>query len=97
VCVFPSRAEQGLPFAALEAIMCGVPIVVSKGNGASEDVMKMGCGVVADVNHPTALGEAIEIALKKNNFVNSGQKYIRANLAMEENVKKYEEVYRMSI
>lgn len=97
VCVFPSRAEQGLPFAALESIMCGVPIVVSKCTGASEDVMKMGCGVVADVYHPTALGEAIEIALEKNNFVKSGQKYIRANLSMEENVKKYEEIYKEAV
>jgi glycosyltransferase involved in cell wall biosynthesis len=96
VCVFPSRAEQGLPFAALEAIMCGVPIIVSDGTGATEDVRVMKGGIISD-------SDANNISFNINNLlsnddlrsylVKNGQEWIRKNLSLEEKVKDYERVY----
>jgi len=97
VCVFPSRAEQGLPFAALESMMCGTPIIVTSGTGAAEDVSRMGCGQVVKFGDEEELGLAIKLASNDKIGVKNGQKYIRANLSMDVNVKKYEEVYRQAI
>lgn len=96
VCVFPSRAEQGLPFAALEAIMCGVPIIVNAGTGSMEDVRKMGCGLVSN---PTMLSTHIRRMLDLrvgfgDECVKSGQQYIRKYLSIEEKVKDYENIYK---
>lgn len=96
VCVFPSRAEQGLPFAALEAIMCSVPIIVNAGTGSMEDVRKMGCGLVSN---PTMLSTHIRRMLDLrvgfgDECVKSGQNYIRKNLSIEEKVKDYEKIYQ---
>lgn len=95
VCVFPSRAEQGLPFAALEAIMCGVPIIVNAGTGSMEDVRKMGCGLISnpDMLH-IHIGRMLDLRVGfGDECVKSGQDYIRKNLSMSEQVKKYEEIY----
>lgn len=96
VCVFPSRAEQGLPFAALEAIMCGVPIIVNAGTGSMEDVRKMECGLVSN---STMLATHIRRMLDLrvgfgDECVKSGQNYIRKNLSIEEKVKDYENIYK---
>jgi glycosyltransferase involved in cell wall biosynthesis len=100
VAVFPSRAEQGLPFAALEAIMCGTPIIVSDGTGAADDVRKI---------HDVASGYLVKFGdeqgllvlfrrLIGNKYakvtVSVMQDYIRKNLSITEKVKDYEELYQ---
>lgn len=95
VCVFPSRAEQGLPFAGLESVMCGTPIVVTEGTGSAEDVKGMGCGLVST---PEMLHIHIMRMLDLrvgfgDECVKSGQSYIRKNLSITEKVKDYEQVY----
>ncbi len=101
VAVFPSRAEQGLPFAALEAIMCDTPVIVTDGTGAAEDVKKMGAGLVVGL---TALNEAdliqdLNIGIqhildyKETHLIKNGQSYIRKNLSITEKVKDYEKLY----
>jgi glycosyltransferase involved in cell wall biosynthesis len=94
VCVFPSRAESGFPFAALEATMCGVPVIVTDGIGAAEDVRKMGCGCIVKFGDGKALAEAIQIAIDSGLNVEKGKEYIRKYRSIAESVKKYEEVYR---
>ncbi|MFA5048911.1 MAG: glycosyltransferase family 4 protein [Patescibacteria group bacterium] len=97
VCVFPSRAEQGLPFAALEALMCNVTIIVTDGTGSAEDVAKMKCGLVSDWDMADIVDD-IEQVLDNQTLnkilVQNGQDYIRKNLSITEKVKDYEEVYR---
>ncbi len=95
VCVFPSRAEQGLPFAGLEAIMCGTPLVVTEGTGSADDVDKMKCGIVSN---PKMLHIHIRRMLDLrigfgDEYVKAGQGYIRKNLSIKEKVKDYEKVY----
>ena len=102
VAVFPSRAEQGLPFAALEAIMCGTPIIVTDGTGAAEDVKKMGAGLVAgmialteaDLIQDLSIGIQHVLDYKEVHLVKNGQSYIRKNLSITEKVKDYEELYK---
>jgi glycosyltransferase involved in cell wall biosynthesis len=99
VCVFPSRAEQGLPFAGLEAIMCNTPIIVTDGTGSAEDVRKMGCRIIVRFGCSNALAEAIDMVFngKYDYFYINGQDYIRNNLSISEKVKDYEKVYDMVI
>jgi len=99
VCVFPSRAEQGLPFAGLEAIMCGTPLVVTGGTGSADDVDKMKCGIVSNP-------EMLHIHIRRmldlrigfgDECVKGGQEYIRKNLSFTEKVKDYEKVYEQVV
>jgi glycosyltransferase involved in cell wall biosynthesis len=100
VCVFPSRAEQGLPFAALEAIMCGTPIIVTDGTGAAEDVKKMECGLVVQFGNEKEFAINIDYLLSDISkgisklMVENGREYIRKNLAITEKVKEYEIMYK---
>jgi glycosyltransferase involved in cell wall biosynthesis len=100
VCVFPSRAEQGLPFAALEAIMCGTPIIVTDGTGAAEDVKKMECGLIVQFGDEKGFAINIDYLLSDISkgiaklMVENGREYIRKNLAITEKVKEYEIMYK---
>jgi glycosyltransferase involved in cell wall biosynthesis len=97
VCVFPSRAEQGLCFAALEATMCGVPIIVMDGTGSAEDLRKWEFGYITKKGDIDDLVKRIELELIcviENQYnVSRGQDYIRKNLSITEKVKDYERVY----
>lgn len=103
VCVFPSRAEQGLPFAALEAIMCGVPIIVTDGTGAAEDLRKMKADCIVEFGNIDMLCIQIVYLIAKgknliiSTMVKEQQDYIRQNLSIEEKVKDYEKIYSDSI
>jgi glycosyltransferase involved in cell wall biosynthesis len=95
VCVFPSRAEQGLPFAGLESVMCGTPIIVTDGTGSAEDVKKMNSGFVCSVE---ILDKMIDRVLNNEDNVREertlmAQNYIRKNLSITEKMKDYEKVY----
>jgi glycosyltransferase involved in cell wall biosynthesis len=103
VCVFPSRAEQGLPFAGLEAIMCGVPIIVTEGTGAGEDLEKMGTGFRIDFGNAVGLYSQIDSIINISDrfkwvlldMIKTQQDYVRKNLSITEKVKDYEKVYDM--
>jgi glycosyltransferase involved in cell wall biosynthesis len=97
VCVFPSWAEQGLPFAALESIMCGVPIILTDGTGAAEDAGKIGIPYVIGFGDIEGLSKVIGWILDgtvKSNCVEVAQNYIRMNLSIAEKVKDYEIIYK---
>ncbi len=100
VCVFPSRAEQGLPFAGLEAIMCGTPIIVTHPTGMAEDVNRMNCGLIVDFGDKKELAWFMNYAVSEgakplmNKLVENGQKYIKKHLSLSEQVKNYEEIYK---
>jgi len=102
VAVFPSRAEQGLPFAGLEAIMCGTPIIVTEDTGAGEDVKRMGGGYTVEFGDTKMLTSLIERMLDNNEItkakmVKSAQDYIVKNLSIKDMVVKYEELYKQCI
>ena len=68
VAVFPSRAEQGLPFAGLEAIMCGTPIIVTENTGAGEDVKRIGGGYAVEFGDRKQLAALIERLIDRDNL-----------------------------
>jgi len=99
ITVFPSRAEQGLPFAALESIMCDTPIIVADGTGAADDVRRMMAGDIVQFGNEDNLSKTIMYMLDNLNKsvmleVIKMQCYIKANLSMSEKVKDYEELYK---
>lgn len=100
VAVFPSRAEQGLPFAALEAIMCDTPVIVADGTGAAEDIKRMGCMGVAEFRGEVPLAFCMSLYLETTPTqacVKQAQAYIKKNLSMAERVKDYEKLYERCV
>ena len=102
VAVFPSRAEQGLPFAALEAIMCGTDIIVTEGTGATEDVRKLApLPIVVEFNDIDKLsyriGQVLDGMGEIEWWIGQAQAYIKKNLSMAEKVKDYEKLYERCV
>lgn len=102
VAVFPSRAEQGIPFAAIEAIMCNIPVIVTDGTGAAEDLRKMKVGYIVKFGDIDELSQGIETLLDysrsdKNLSVKKAQSYIRKNLSITERGKDYEKLYERCV
>ncbi len=63
VCVMPAERE-GLGLAAIEALIAGVPVVVTEEGGGLLDIVGEGDhGRVVPARHPEALADAIEIFL----------------------------------
>lgn len=59
VFAMPSRAREGLPKAAIEAMALGVPPVVSAVGGMPELVLHEECGLVVAPGDPSALAQAV--------------------------------------
>ncbi len=101
ICVFPSRTEQGLPFAALEAIMCNTPIIVTEGTGAAEDCRKMGQCFIIDFGNVIGLSSQIKSIIGIDDFgmtilnemVFNQQQCIRKNLSIDEKANDYSQLY----
>lgn len=60
--LFPTRFE-GLPFAVLEAMAAGVPVVSTRANGVTEIVENRQHGLLAPVADPAGLAAAVEEVL----------------------------------
>ena len=60
VCVMPAERE-GLGLAAIEALVAGVPVVVTEDGGGLLDVVEEGaCGKVVPAHDPVALAQAVK-------------------------------------
>lgn len=98
VAVFPSRAEQGLPFAGLEAIMCNTPVIVAGDTGAAEDIKRMEGGYIVGFGDERMLARRIAYVFEEWRFaktmVQKAQAYIKENLSMGKRVKDYENLYK---
>ncbi|MFC2001730.1 glycosyltransferase family 4 protein [Chloroflexota bacterium] len=97
VMVVPSKYEQGLAWASLEAVMCDTPIIVSKDTGAGEDVVRMGGGYLVEYGDKKELANTIQWIL--NNPVEAtsntekAKEYIKANLSISKKIEDYEKIY----
>jgi len=93
----PSVYEQGLPWASLEAVLCGTPIAVTRNTGAAEDALRMGAGYLVEYGNKDELRDAIQFIL--NNPAEAAantakaKSYILANLSMQKKVEEYEKIY----
>jgi glycosyltransferase involved in cell wall biosynthesis len=59
--LLPSRGE-GLPLSALEAMMCGRPVITTDVGGNREIIEEQQSGFVADAPTPASFGRALELA-----------------------------------
>lgn len=97
--VHPS-IEEGLGQVVIEAMMVGLPVIVSKAGGLPEVVGQAGC--VVPPNDPVALANAIEESLQIGEHRSliarkRAQKYFSVSTMVEESIKIYELVLQNSI
>ena len=59
LCVVPSRSQDPLPTAAIEAGFFGLPVVATRSGGLPEIVEHEENGLLVEVEHPTEIAEAI--------------------------------------
>lgn len=64
ICVVPSRTEDPLPTTAIEAGLCGLPVVATTTGGLPEIVEHGVTGLLVPTGVPTQLAEAIEILIR---------------------------------
>ncbi len=97
VMVQPSVYEQGLPWASIEAILCGTPTIVSKGTGAEEDAMRMGTGYLVEYGNTAEFRDTMQHILdnpaEAAGVTQKAEDYIVENLSMQKKVQEYEEIY----
>jgi glycosyltransferase involved in cell wall biosynthesis len=100
VMVQPSRYEQAA-WAPIEAVLCGTPVIVSRGSGCGEDVSRMDAGYLVDYDNRVQMVETLQTILnnpeKAKEKVKRAQEYIRANLSLDKKVGEYEQLYNQCI
>ena len=97
VFVMPSLSE-GLPVALLEAMACGLPVVVTR-VGAMPDVVDGGAlGLVVPVGDEEALADAIAVLLDDRSRARAlgeaGMRRVRERFSAARMVREYEAIYR---
>jgi glycosyltransferase involved in cell wall biosynthesis len=95
VFVLPSQSEN-FGNAAAEALVCGVPVVVSDRCGIAEFVRDVGTGVVVPYGDVEALRDAICRVLRDEALrasVRARGPELRASLSWEEPIAQQERIY----
>ncbi len=97
VFVQPSRYEY-TAWTPMEAILCGTPIVVSKGSGASIDVDRMDAGYMVEYDDKSQMVQTIQAILdnpsEARGKVRRAKEYIHSNLQLDKMVDNYERLYQ---
>lgn len=97
VMVQTSLYEQGLSWACIEALLCNIPIIVSQGTGAEEDVRKMGGGYVVEFGNEDELSQRLNRILDEPEeplaLAAKMRQYILENLSLSSKVGEYEKIY----
>mgnify|MGYP001035184471 CR=1 FL=1 len=96
VVVQTSRFESwGL--APFEAILCGTPIVVTKGTGLGEAVSRLDAGYVVPFGDKKELADALARALDDRSEIQAkaerAKSYIQTHMSLSARVHDYEELY----
>lgn len=97
VFVLPSRRE-GTPNSVLEAMACGVPVVVTPFLGLSEDLGRQGEHYLLADFSPDALAQAIGGLLqdpeRRRRLAGSALQWIRQTMDLETSLDRYAALYR---
>ncbi len=97
VLVQSSRYEQGAR-PSFEAVLCDIPVVVTRNTGAGEDVAKIDAGYLVDYGDILGLSQAIQYILDNPDEAQAkaqkAKEWIKANLSLEKQVDRYEQLYR---
>jgi glycosyltransferase involved in cell wall biosynthesis len=93
VLVLPSiNSTEAFGMVQVEAMMMGVPVVVSDLPGVRVPVQKTGMGVIVPVKNSQKLGEAlIEILMNKNKYVKNKEE-VEKEFALEKTMKFYQKL-----
>jgi glycosyltransferase involved in cell wall biosynthesis len=98
VVVQPSVYEQAA-WMPVEALLCGTPVIVSKGTGCADDLKGMGFdssvryGEVQDMVY--VMEHVIGDFIGTPERVKRARQYIVDNLSISKNVERYEDLYQM--
>ncbi len=97
VLVQPSLYEAGAR-PSFEAILCGIPTIVTRNTGAGEDIEKIDAGYLVHYGNVPELSQMIKHVLyneREAQFKTQKAKaYIKNNLSLETIVDKYENLYQ---
>jgi polysaccharide biosynthesis protein PelF len=95
VVVFSSITE-GFPFAVIEAMACGKPVVATDVGGVSEALS--GCGILVRSRNPEALAGGIQKLLAdeslRRNLGAKGLEKVRKDFSLKLSIQRYGQVYR---
>jgi len=97
VLVLPSKAE-GIPCVALEAMACGVPVILSNIRCHKELVNKAKCGLIFDLKHLEDLVRCLSIILNdyglREKMSSNGRVYVVTNHSLDNVFKEYFQVFK---
>lgn len=92
-----SRLEQGA-WAPIEAVLCGTPILVTRGTGSGEDVKKLDAGRLVDFDNIEEFKKVVSDIFNNYQFhldkTNKARKYIIDNLSFNARVNEYLNIYK---
>ena len=95
--VQPSRYESGIG-APVEAILCGTPVIVSKGTGSGEDLARMDGGYLVEFGDCASMVSIIDSVLRDPSVAlfktERAKQYVLAHLSMAAKVEEYEALYQ---
>jgi glycosyltransferase involved in cell wall biosynthesis len=95
--VFPSEKE-GLPNAVLEAMACGLPVVLTPFESLSEDIGKPARDFDVSDRNPAALAAVLETLLqnpeRRWEMGKSARRWIESTMDMEHTLDRYMALYR---
>lgn len=97
VFVLPSLRE-GTPLSLLEALSCGVPVIVSRAGGMPEVVEDGKNGLLVDIGDPVGLGEKIDLLIGdsdlRQRFKEAARDTVLRRGGIQEEVDTIENLYR---
>lgn len=86
---------------SVEAVLCNIPIIVSKGTGASEKIADIDAGYLVEYGNIGELSDTIQYVLdnpeEAQDKTQKAKEYIKNNLSLDKQIGKYEQLYREAI
>ena len=95
-----SRLEQGA-WAPIEALLCGVPIMVTSGTGSAEDIERLNAGTIIPFGNKEAFYKEVQNIYKNPEpYLKQGilaSDYIKKNLSFNTRINEYKKIYENAI
>jgi glycosyltransferase involved in cell wall biosynthesis len=98
VVVYPSKHES-FGMVAVEAAMCGAPVVVSDGVGCGKELEEIGCASIVKYGDVDGLAHKVDEVLDKQEWPNrpaANRKALRRWLSWPRIAREYEAAYRQA-
>ncbi len=92
-----SSVSEGFSISTIEAMSCGIPVVVTRSGGPEEIILDGENGIMVESKDYIGISEAIIKIMRfiqfKNNIINSGYKLVYEKFSHLSMIKNYKEVY----